>query len=155
MKNKFNRYYFLNIQFSITMLFIHILMIVAPLSYLISGENINLILFFQICIILPLILSLIYICLGGYWIFQTLTINREGIEIWLFKKRLKKYSWSRISSIQESWHMRNPALKITLVNDDEVYLEKRKPIIRAIEYYSAIKIEKSTPPPPHFMKEYK
>lgn len=140
MKNKFNRYYFLNMQFSITMLFIHILMIVAPLSYLISGENINLILFFQICIILPLIPSLIYICLGGYWIFQTLTINREGIEIFFFRKSIKKVYWNTIASICKTYHNKSPSLKVALSNGNAIYLDNRKPIIQAIEHYSGKKI---------------
>ncbi len=136
MKNRFNLYYFLNMQLFITMLLIQTLMIVTPLSYLISGENINLILFFKICIILPLILSLVHICLWGYWIFQTVTINRDGIEIWLFKKCIKKCTWNSVLKIEYSSHMKNPALKITLQNEDVFYLDKRKSIIQAIEFYS-------------------
>lgn len=140
MKNKFNRYYILNMQFSITMLLIHLLTIVAPISYLISGKNINLILFFQICIILPLIPSLVYICLGCYWVFQKVVINNEGIEILFFKKSIKKIDWDTILSIEKTSHMKNPALKIELPNEEAIYLDNRKPIRRAIEFYSNIKI---------------
>ena len=127
-------------QFSITMLLIHLLTIVAPLSYLISGKNINLMLFFQICIILPLIPSLVYICLGCYWVFQKVVINNEGIEIFQFKKCIKKVDWDIILSIEKACHHRNPGLKIQLPNEEEIYLDDRKPIRRAIEFYSKITI---------------
>lgn len=136
MKNKFNRYYFFNIQFCISMLLIHLLTIVAPLSYLISGKNINLLLFFQICIILPLIPSLVYICLGCYWAFQKVVINNEGLEILFFKKCIKKVDWNTILSIEKTSHMKNPALKIELQNAEVIYLDNRKTIRKAIEFYS-------------------
>ena len=149
MKNKFNRYYRTNIETGLVLVCIHVMLLsVTIYLWLRDGE----VPYIELFLIAPLILYLMYFGLGFYGVFQTVIINSDGIEIWLFKKCLKKYSWSRISSIQESWHMRNPALKITLVNDNEIYLEKRKSILRAIEYYSDIKIEKSTPPPPHFMK---
>ena len=155
MKNKFNRHFLKNMQTGGTLVFVHILALTVPFIRWYRDGEFSFELFLQFGIIIPFILYLMYFGVGFYCVFQTVIINNEGIEIWLFKKCLKKYPWNKISRIEESWHMRNPALKITLVNDYEIYLEKRKPIIRAIEYYSAIKIEKSTPPPPHFMKEYK
>lgn len=77
-----------------------------------------------------------YFGFGFYVVFQKVIINSEGIEIWLFKRCIKKYTWNSISKIENSHHMRNPALKITLQNDEVFYLERRKPIIRVIEFYS-------------------
>ena len=42
MKNKFYRYYFLNLQFAIAMVFIQVLITIAPLSALIVGNDISL-----------------------------------------------------------------------------------------------------------------
>ena len=141
MKNKFNRYFFLNMQFSITMVLIHVLMTIAPLAYLISGKNINIILFFQICIILPLIPSLMYICLGCYWVFQKVLINSDGIEILFFNKSIKKVNWDTVLSITQTNHNKSPSLKIELSNEDVIYLDNRKPIRQAIEFYSNKQID--------------
>lgn len=155
MKNKFNRYFLSNIQTVGTLVFCHILMLIVPIFRWFSDGKFSFVLFLQFGIILPLVVYLLYFGFGFYGVFQTVIINSEGIEIWLFKKCLKKYSWSSISSIREDWHMRNPALKVTLGFDNEIYLENRKSIVRAIEYYSDIKIEKRTPPSSHFMREKK
>ena len=134
MKNKFYRYYFLNMQFAIVMVFIQVLTMIAPLSALISGDGISIVLFFQICVIAPLIPSFLYACFGCYWAFQKVVINSDGIEIWFFKRCIKKYTWNSILKVENSYHNRFPALKITLQNDDVFYLERRRPIIRAIEF---------------------
>lgn len=122
------------------MVLIHILMTIVPLGYLISGKNINIILFFQICIILPLIPSLMYICLGCYWAFQKVLINSDGIEIFFFKKSIKKVNWGTVFSITQTNHNKSPSLKIELSNEDVIYLDNRKPIRQAIEFYSGKQI---------------
>ena len=140
MKNKFNRYYFLNMQVFGTLLFVHMLMISVPLIRWQSDGEFSLVLFFQSCIIMPLIMYLIVIALGCYEIFQKIVINNEGIQIFRFKKCIKKVDWDTILSIEKTWHNRNPALKIELPNEEEIYLDDRKPIRRAIEFYSKITI---------------
>ncbi len=47
MKNKFYRYYFLNLQFAIAMVFIQVLITIAPLSALIVGNDISIVIFFK------------------------------------------------------------------------------------------------------------
>lgn len=136
MKNKFFRYYFLNMQFAIAMVFIQVLTMIAPLSALISGDGISIVLFFQICVIAPLIPSFLYACLGCYWAFQKVVINSDGIEIFFLKKSIKKVDWTTVSSIRKTNHNKCPSLEIELSNKDLIYLDNRKPIIRAIEYYS-------------------
>ncbi len=140
MKNKFNRYYFLNMQMFGTLLFVHMLMISVPLICWPSNAEFSLVLFFQICIILPLIPSLMYICLGCYWVFQKVIIYNDGIEIFWFKKCVKKVDWDVILSIEKTSHNKNQALKIELPNEEFIYLDNRKPIRRAIEFYSGKQI---------------
>lgn len=155
MKNKFNRHFLKNMQMGGTLVFMHILVLTVPFIRWYRDGEFSFELFLQFGIIIPFILYLMYFGVGFYWVFQTVIINNEGIEIWLFKKCLKKYPWSSILRIQEYRYMRTPSLKITLGFDNEIYLEKRKSIVKTIKCYSDIKIEKRTPPPPHFMKEDK
>lgn len=77
----------------------------------------------------------------SYMLLKTIVINSEGIEIWFFKRNISKYSWSKILSIEKSNYMRNPVLEITLHNEEIIYVEYRKQIVRAIEYYANGKIQ--------------
>lgn len=140
MKNKFNRYYFLNVQSFGALLFCHILMTSVPFIRWQSDGYFSLILFFQACIVMPIVMYLIYVGILGYWVFQKVVIKNEGIEILFFKKSIKKVDWNTILSIEKTCHMKNPALKIELPNNEAIYLDNRKPIRRAIEFYSGKQI---------------
>ena len=135
MKNKFNRYYFLNIQSFGALLFCHILMTSVPFVRWQSDGYFSLILFFQAGIILPLVMYITFTGLLGYWAFQKVVIGAKGIEILLFKKCIKKIDWDEILSIEKTSHMKNPALEIELLNEEVIYLDNRKPIRQAIEFY--------------------
>ena len=136
MKNKFNRYYFLYIQSFGALLFCHILMTSVPFVRWQSDGYFSLILFFQAGIILPLVMYITFTGLLGYWVFQKVVIGAKGIEILLFKKCIKKIDWDEILSIEKTSHMKNPALKIELQNAEVIYLDNRKTIRKAIEFYS-------------------
>lgn len=140
MKNKFYRYYRANIETVIALVCVHILMLIVPLYRWFVDGKFPFIGFLQFGIIAPLIIY--FMCFGFLFfvVFQTVIINSYGIEICLFQKCIKKYSWNKISSIEETWFMGGPALKIISANDDEIYLEKRKVIIQAIEFYSGKQI---------------
>lgn len=142
MKNKFNRYYFLNMQSFGTLLFCHVLMLIVPIYRMFSNEKFSFVLFLQIGIIVPLIMYLTYVAILGFWVFQKVVIDNEGIEIFFFNKSIKKADWNTITSIEKEYHMKNPALKIELSNDEVVYLDNRKPIRQAIEFYYGKQIGK-------------
>lgn len=140
MKNKFSRYYFLNVQTFGVLLFCHILMASVSFIRWKSDGYFSLILFFQTYIVMPIIMYIICVAILGYWVFQKAVIEKEGIEILFFKKSIKKVDWNTILSIEKTSHMKNPALKIELQNDEVIYLDNRKPIRRAIEFYSGKQI---------------
>lgn len=141
MKNTFNRYYFTNMQVFGALLFCHILMASVPFIRWQSDGYFSLILFFQACIAMPLIMYVIFIVLLGSWLFEKVVISTKGIEILFFKKSIKKIDWDVILSIEKTCHMKNPALKIQLSNEEEIYLDDRKPIRQAIEFYSGKQFE--------------
>ena len=140
MKNKFNKYYLLTMQVFGTLLFCHMLMISGPFIRWYRDGEFSFELLLQFGIIMPLMMYVFCIAVGCYGIFQKVLINNEGIEIFFFKKSIKKVDWDVILSIEKSFHDMNPALKIELPNEEEIYLEDRKPIRQAIEFYSGKQI---------------
>ena len=143
MKNKFNRHYRANIETAIALICVHILMLTVPLYRWFVDGKFPFMGFLQFGIIAPLIIYFMYFGCLFFVVFQTVIINSHGIEICLFKKCIKKYSWNKISNIEETWFMGGPALKIIPVNDDEFHLEKRKAIIQAIEFYSNKRVDET------------
>ena len=140
MKNKFNLNYFTNVYLFGTLMFCHILTISVPLVRWQSDGYFSLILFFQACIALPLMMYVVFIVVGIDLIFQKVVISTKGIEILFFKKSIKKIDWDTILSIEKTSHNRNPALKIQLPNEEAIYLDNRKQIRQAIEFYSGMQI---------------
>ena len=89
-------------------------------------------------ILLPIVLliTILFFIIGFYWIFKMVEIGNCGITIKLMNKTLRDYPWDEISSITKTIYMKNPALKIEIANEKPIYLDDRKSIIRAIEFYS-------------------
>ena len=139
MKNKFYLHFFYNLCTFISMLFILALLLIGILYASSTGNSLT---FLQIVQFLTLALSpfILYVGFGCFWVFRKVVINNEGIEIFFFKKCIKKVDWDVILSIEKTSHNRNPALKIELPNEEEIYLDDRKPIRRAIEFYSGKQI---------------
>ena len=140
MKNKFNQYFFSNLCNFIAWLFVIVLLFIA-LLYSSSIDNSFTLGQISLFLVLSIVPFLLYICLAPHLVFQKVIINSEGIEIWFFKKCIKQYTWNSILKIENSNHMKNPALKITLQNENVFYLDKRKAIIRVIEFYSNKRVE--------------
>ncbi|MCH5180714.1 MAG: hypothetical protein J1F32_05845 [Erysipelotrichales bacterium] len=129
-KNKFYKNLFQSLSFlSIVMILVFILFVgfICSINY----ENNN----GWILLVIAASLVVFYFIIGFYWIFQKVIINEEGIEIRL-KKTIIKYVWNEITSVEETTIMKNPALRIKNINGSEIHLDKRKSIVRAIEYYS-------------------
>ena len=79
---------------------------------------------------------------GFYFIFQKVIINEDGIKIVLIRKLMREHKWEEIETIEEANIMKNPALRIKLVNGSEIHLDNRKIIVNAIEKYSNKEIVK-------------
>lgn len=79
------------------------------------------------------VIVLLYIFIGFYWLFQTVTIDDSGIFIYFFHKVVRKVSWKEIESIEKCSHLTNPALRLTVHNQKPLFLDRRKKIISAIE----------------------
>lgn len=100
-------------------------------------------------IIYPLLIALLvvlYFGIGFYWIFQTVEISADGIEIALLKKSIKKYKWEEITDIKRSNIMRNPAITITFTGGDVLNLDYRKKIISALHYSGTDRIKEILDP---------
>ena len=95
-----------------------------------------------IMLVAPLSLFILYFLIGFYWIFQKVIIDDNGIRIILINKIIKECKWFEIDIIEEANIMKNPAIRIKAFDGNEIHLDKRKPIIKAIEKYSKKKIIK-------------
>ena len=91
-----------------------------------------------ILLIISLSLIVLYFLIGFYWIFQKVIINEQGIKIVLFIKTIKVCKWDEIDIIEEANIMRNPAIKIKIIDGTEIHLDKRKKIIDLIKKYNKI-----------------
>ena len=95
-----------------------------------------------IMLVAPLSLFILYFLIGFYWIFQIVIIDDNGIRIILINKIIKECKWCEIDIIEEANIMKNPAIRIKNIDGTEIYLDKRKSIIQALEKYSKKKIIK-------------
>lgn len=95
-----------------------------------------------ILLVTPLSLFAFFFLIGFYWIFQKVIIDESGIKITLLNKIIKERKWNEIDIIEETSIMKNPAIRIKLIDGAEMHLDKRKNIIKAIEIYSQKKIVK-------------
>ncbi len=136
LKNKFYKNLFQSISFfSVIMVMVFFLLIGFFVSM--SYEN-N---FGWILLIISLSLIILFFLVGFYWIFQMVIIDENGVKIVLINKIIRKHKWEEIVIIEEANIMKNPALRIKLVNSSEIHLDKRKSIINAIEKYSQLQIK--------------
>ena len=122
--------------FSVIMVF-EIFLLVGFFASLNYGHN-----FGWILLILSLCLIILFFLIGFYWIFQKVFIDENGIKILFLNKIIKQYDWKEINIIEEANIMRNPAIRIKTINGSEIHLDRRKKIIKVIEKYSHIIIEK-------------
>jgi len=88
-----------------------------------------------ILLIISLSLILLYFLIGFYWIFQKVIINEQGIKIVLFSKIIKVCKWDEIDIIEEAYIMKNPAIKIKIMDGTEINLDKRKSIMDLLVKY--------------------
>ena len=95
-----------------------------------------------ILLVSPLSLFILFFLAGFYWIFQKVSIDESGIKIILINKIMKQCRWEEIEKIEYANIMKNPAIKIRLLDGSEIHLDKRKSIIKVLEKYSQKKIVK-------------
>ena len=131
LKNKFFKNLFQSISFFATVMVLELFLLIGFFENLNYEKN-----FGWILLIVSLNLIALFFLIGFYWIFQKVIIDENGIKIIFINKVIRKHKWEEIVMIEETNIMRNPALRIKLVNDSEIHLDKRKSIIKAIEKYS-------------------
>ena len=95
-----------------------------------------------VLLIISLCLIILFFLIGFYWIFQKVFIDENGIKILFLNKIIKQYDWKEINIIEAANIMRNPAIRIKTINGSEIHLDRRKKIIKVIEKYSHVIIEK-------------
>ena len=122
--------------FSVIMVF-EIFLLIGFFASLNYGHN-----FGWVLLIISLCLIILFFLIGFYWIFQKVFINEKGIKVLFLNKIIKQYDWKEINIIEEANIMRNPAIRIKTINGSEIHLDRRKKIIKVIEKYSHIIIEK-------------
>lgn len=131
LKNKFYKNLFQSISyFSVVMIF-EIFLLIGFFASLNYDSN-----FGWILLIISLTLMVLFFLIGFYWIFQKVIFDEKGIKIVFINKIIKDYKWIEIDTIEEINIMRNPAIRIKLLNGSEIHLDKRKSIIKVIEKYS-------------------
>jgi hypothetical protein len=89
-----------------------------------------------------LIIIFTSLILGFYVVFQFVSFDKNGINIYLFKKKIKHFEWSNIVEINESYIYRGPVYQIVLKNNQKLNLDRRKKIKQEIEKYYDKKINK-------------
>ena len=94
-----------------------------------------------VLLIISAIIAFLYFCVGFYWFFQKVIISENAISIVFLGKTLNEYLWIDIDNIKKCNRLRNPALKITLLDGKFFYLDDRKSIRYAISTISKISIE--------------
>ena len=77
-----------------------------------------------------------YFVVYFFLIFQIVIIDEEGIKIILIKKVIKKCKWEEVKTMYKINNGYQTKVAIELFNKTEIYLEHRKKIVKAIEYYS-------------------
>lgn len=86
-----------------------------------------------ILLVSPLSLIVLFFLIGFYWIFQKVIIDEMGIKIILLHKIIKESKWKKIDAIEEANIMKNPTIRIKLIDGSKIHLDKRKSIMKAIE----------------------
>lgn len=135
--HKFYKNLFQTISYFSVIMFFEIFLLVGFFASLNYGHN-----FGWVLLIISLCLIILFFLIGFYWIFQKVFIDENGIKILFLNKIIKQYDWKEINIIEEANIMRNPAIRIKTINGSEIHLDRRKKIIKVIEKYSHIIIEK-------------
>lgn len=74
--------------------------------------------------------------IGFYWIFQTIEIDGQGIQVKILGKTIRRIHWTEITDIQSKSVMKNPAYVLSVCNQKDLNLDERNKIKTAIEHYS-------------------
>ncbi len=137
LKNKFYKNLFQSLSALGGILIVYIPCIFGYIESIKYGSDLG-----WIMLVAPLSLFILYFLIGFYWIFQKVIIDDNGIRIILINKIIKECKWYEIDIIEEANIMKNPAIRIKNIDETEIYLDKRKSIIQALEKYSKKKIIK-------------
>ena len=136
LKNKFFKNLYQTVSWLGVVVVLEIPIIAGYINSLQYDENYG-----WIQLIIALIIAFLYFGIGFYWIFQKVIITENSIMIVFLGRTIREYLWTDVANIEKSYHLRNPALKITLQNGNFLYLDDRKKIRYAITTISKIDIE--------------
>ena len=131
LKNKFYKNLFQSLSTFLAILIVYIPCIFGYIESVKQGSDLG-----WIMLVFPLSLFVLFFLIGFYWIFQIVIADEMGIKIILLNKIIKESKWEEIDTIEEANIMKNPAIRIKNIDGTEIHLDKRKSIIRAIEFYS-------------------
>jgi len=92
--------------------------------------------FLRVCLWTIFGFTTFYFVFLSFLIFQIVIIDEEGIKIILIKKVIKKCKWEEVKTMYLINNGYGTKVAIELFNKTEIYLEHRKKIVKAIEYYS-------------------
>ena len=81
------------------------------------------------------IVTFLFFAIGFYWIFQIVIIDRQGIKVIIMEKVIRNVPWDDVADIQVKTVMRNPAYVLTVRDNKNLNLDKRKVIKTAISVY--------------------
>ena len=103
-------------------------------------------LFMVICIVFLIVLPF---GIGSYWIFQNVVIDKNGISVYLFGRKVRYASWGSIEAIKRAGVMRNMCYVISILDEEKTLnLDYRKSIKKAMLFYappSIVEIIKNIP----------
>ena len=135
-QKKFYKNLFQSICYFSTVMVFVIFLLIGFLSSMNNENNFGFIL-----LLISLSLIILFFIIGFYWIFQKVLIDESGIKIFILNKIIREHKWEEIEIVEKASIMRNPALRVKLLNGSEIHLDKRKSIIELIEKYSQLKID--------------
>ena len=90
--------------------------------------------------------TLLFFLIGFYWIFQEVEIGQYGIRVKILQKTIRTIPWTSVVMIEERTVMKNPAYVVVVQDQDNLNLDKRKKVLKAIRFYSNDKLDEANRP---------
>lgn len=88
-----------------------------------------------IFLLTSLLIIFLYFIIGGYWIFQVVVIDKDGIRILIFNKTIKNVTFDKVEKCKYTNVARNPSITIYIENQRHINVDKRKKLINCLKYY--------------------
>lgn len=111
--------------------------IIIPFSCVISFIGIKEESFQYAVIIISIIVGVLFLffLVGCYWMFQTIVIDEDGIQVKLFKKILRKVEWNEVEDIVYGSVNKGPVYIFKIKEALDLNIDCRKKIKKSLYYY--------------------